>query len=324
MYPGVELRLLRYVVAVAEELHFSRAAAKVHVAQPTLSKQIRDLEEEMGTPLFDRTNRHVRLTTAGRVFVKEAEKALVHSDRAVRLARMANPVKNSQLRVGYTSRMNLRLLSAIRRLLAADHRSLRAALQSFTTAEQTEALLEGSLEVGIVTLPVHHGSLLVEQVLREPLVAAISDCKEAQGSKALCIARLGAIPLICRARRLNSQSHDHLLKELRKAGYNPPSIVEVTTDLEALHLVNEGLGVCFVKASAMPFHAHGNPLFCRIDANLFEETGLAYRRANRARNVREFVESIRTHKKDLVSQSLLHLDQHLVDHLWSAEQLKLF
>lgn len=79
MYPGVELRLLRYVVAVAEELHFSRAAEKLHAAQPSLSKQIRDREDELGIRLFDRTKRDVHLTVAGGAFVAEAKEALVHS-----------------------------------------------------------------------------------------------------------------------------------------------------------------------------------------------------------------------------------------------------
>jgi DNA-binding transcriptional LysR family regulator len=84
VYPGIELRLLRYVVAVAQELqHFSRAALRVHVSQPSLSKQIRDSEESIGVRLFDRTNRHVELTKAGRAFVKEAKEALAHSERAV-------------------------------------------------------------------------------------------------------------------------------------------------------------------------------------------------------------------------------------------------
>src|SRR6266481_4480929 len=90
MYPGIELRLLRYVVAVAEELHFSRAAAKLHVAQPSLSKQIRDLEDELGIKLFERNKRKVQLTPAGSAFVVEAREALLHSQRAVHAAKASD------------------------------------------------------------------------------------------------------------------------------------------------------------------------------------------------------------------------------------------
>ncbi len=324
MYPGVELRLLRYVIAVAEELHFSRAAAKVCVAQPSLSKQIRDLEDEIGTRLFDRTSHGVRLTAAGRVFVKQAGKALTYSDRAVQLARKADPAKDGQLRLGYTPRMNMHLLSAIRRLLREEHGSMQASFHSLSTAEQAAALLEGSLSAGVITMPFHYESLAVEHLLREPLVAALNENLEVTGSRHLKIANLAAIPLICRARRLNAQSHDHFLKKLRKLGYAPVSIVEVTSDEEALHLVNEGLGVAFVKASALPSEATRIPIFCRTDAELFEDTGLAYRRSNRAKNVRDFLQALRKQKGNLAGQSLEHPNQTLFRDRADAKQLKLF
>ena len=185
MYPGVELRLLRYVIAVAEELHFSRAAAKVRVAQPSLSKQIRDLEEEIGTQLFHRTNRAVRLTAAGKVFVKEAEQALAHSDRAVQLAREADPARDGELGIGYTPRMNLRLLSAIRRLLAGGNGVTKANFQSPPTAAQVTGLLEGGLAAGIVTMPFHYESLAVELILRESLVVAVPPSVQTNGTRHL-------------------------------------------------------------------------------------------------------------------------------------------
>jgi DNA-binding transcriptional LysR family regulator len=98
----VEIRLLRYVLAVAEELHFSRAAHRERVAQPSLSKQIHDLEERLGTPLFFRTHRHVAVTDAGRVFIKEAKKALWCSERAVEsVAELVRPRRES-LAIGYS------------------------------------------------------------------------------------------------------------------------------------------------------------------------------------------------------------------------------
>ena len=87
MYPGIELRLLRYVVAVAEELSFSRAAGRLHVSQPSLSKQIRELEESLDTEIFLRTKRHVSLTDVGELFVEEARQALRHSERAANVVR---------------------------------------------------------------------------------------------------------------------------------------------------------------------------------------------------------------------------------------------
>jgi len=107
------------------------------------------------------SNRAVRLTAAGKVFVKEAEQALAHSDRAVQLAREADPARDGELGIGYTPRMNLRLLSAIRRLLAGGNGVTKANFQSPPTAAQVTGLLEGGLAAGIVTMPFHYESLAV-------------------------------------------------------------------------------------------------------------------------------------------------------------------
>jgi type IV secretory pathway TrbD component len=130
VYPALELRLLRYVVAVAEELHFSRAALRVRVAQPSLSKQIRDLEEGLGVSLFNRSNRNVQITQAGRDFVKEAVKALLYADRAVEAAKQAENAENGLLSVGYTPRINLRVVSTVRALSASERWGLKLAFIS--------------------------------------------------------------------------------------------------------------------------------------------------------------------------------------------------
>src|SRR6202790_3175232 len=140
--PSVELRLLRYVVAVAEELHFSRAALRVRVAQPSLSKQIRDLEEGLGVSLFNRSNRTEQITQAGRDFVKEAVKALLYADRAVEAAKQAENAENGLLSVGYTPRINLRVVSAVRALSANKRWGLKLAFISSETHHQVQSLLQ--------------------------------------------------------------------------------------------------------------------------------------------------------------------------------------
>jgi|SRR5581483_6012697 len=116
MYPGVELRLLRYAVAISEELHFGRAAQRLHVSQPSLSKQILQLEEYLGFKLFIRTKRSVELTPAGRTFVAEAKKALHYSERAVDLARKTEQQEHETFTIGYSAFIDLHFLSAIRRM----------------------------------------------------------------------------------------------------------------------------------------------------------------------------------------------------------------
>src|SRR5213592_2882697 len=121
MYPGVELRLYRYVVVLAEELNFTRAAARLHVAQPSLSKQIRELENYLGAQLFERTKRDVRLTAAGEAFTAEARLTLFHADRAVQGARAAKGQYRGPWSMGYSPLIDLRILSKVRGHLSSTH-----------------------------------------------------------------------------------------------------------------------------------------------------------------------------------------------------------
>src|SRR6267143_695546 len=121
MYPGVELRLYRYVSVLAEELNFTRAAFRLRVAQPSLSKQIRELEDHLGTALFERTKREVRLTLAGEAFAAEARLTLFHADRAVEAARAAKGQHKGPWSIGFSPLIDLRILSKIRQHLSLAH-----------------------------------------------------------------------------------------------------------------------------------------------------------------------------------------------------------
>jgi DNA-binding transcriptional LysR family regulator len=130
MYPGVELRLYRYVAAIAEELNFTRASAKLHVAQPALSRQIRQLEDYLGTPLFERDRRGVRLTPVGEAFNAEARLTLFHAQRAVDGARAAKGQHKGPWRLGYTPLLDRRILATERQHLSAAHPSADIQLSS--------------------------------------------------------------------------------------------------------------------------------------------------------------------------------------------------
>src|SRR5215475_1494070 len=116
MYPGVELRLYRYVAALAEELNFTQAAIRLHVSQPTLSQQIRDLEQDLGIKLFDRSKggQRVALTAAGEAFSTEARLTLLHAARAVEAARAAKEQHKGPWNIGYSPLIDFRILRKIR------------------------------------------------------------------------------------------------------------------------------------------------------------------------------------------------------------------
>ncbi len=137
MYPGVELRLYRYVAVLAEELNFTRAALRLHVAQPSLSEQIRELESYLGAQLFERTKRDVRLTAAGEAFRAEARLTLFHADRAVQGApRSAKGQYRGPWSIGYSPLIDLRILSKVRGHLASAHPAADVRLVSAHTSDR--------------------------------------------------------------------------------------------------------------------------------------------------------------------------------------------
>src|SRR6266404_1017580 len=145
MYPGVELRLYRYVVMLAEVLNFTRAAARLHVAQPALSRQIRQLEEYLGAKLFERNKREVQLTAAGEAFTAEARLTLFHADRAVQGARAAKGQYRGPWSIGYSPLIDLRILSKVRLHLSSTHPAADVRLVSAHTSEQADGLVRGTL-----------------------------------------------------------------------------------------------------------------------------------------------------------------------------------
>lgn len=304
MNPSVELRLLRYVVAVAEELHFSRAALRVHVSQPTLSKQIRDLEDRLGIQLFERTNRQVRLTLAGRMFVKEARKALSHSERAVQLVKDASFPGDRLVSIGYSPQMNLRLLSIIRSLSKLQRPEFKLALISSHTNDQVEALLHGNIHVGLLTLPVRNESLVVKHLLREALAVVMPESHLLTAKADIQARELNGLPVISIPRQQSPGFHDHLHGLFRKVGYKLNVVQEVTTEAEALYMVAEGMGIAFMKISAIPVDHQGIAYRRLREPWLIEETGIAYRRDNRSSKIQGFIALLQTNVKRVVGNSL--------------------
>src|SRR5260370_31911071 len=126
MYPGIELRTMRYIVAVGNELHFSRAAEHVHVAQPSLSKQIRHVEEELGVELFKRTRKQVEVTEPGQAFIENAQQALLYADRAASMARAASAGQHRRLLLGVAPNIDLQLFFRIKNAFEKRYANVQA------------------------------------------------------------------------------------------------------------------------------------------------------------------------------------------------------
>ena len=197
MYPGIELRLYRYVLALSQELNFTQAASRLHVSQPTLSTQIRDLEREIDVKLFERTRggQQVVLTPSGEAFAAEARLALLHADRAVQEARAAHGQHTATWTLGYSPLIDLRIVYKVRRYLSDAHPAANLQFVSGHTSEHLDGLTRGRLQAGLVILPPRESRVVFEGLHRERLILALPKQHALTTKKHIEITDLHELPL---------------------------------------------------------------------------------------------------------------------------------
>lgn len=248
----MELRHLRYFVAVAEELHFGRAAARLGISQPPLSQQIQALEEELGVCLFERTNRRVALSTVGELFLPEARAVLAQLDRAVDVARRARQGELGELKVGFTSSAPFtstipRAIQAFRLACPQVHLDLR----ELSSRGVAEAVAAGLLQVGMLRpldpLPVGLEAL---ELFVEPLVAVLpAGHPLAARDDGIALAELAGEAFVFFPRSFGTGLYDQLLELARGAGFAPRIVQEASEAMTLIGLVATGLGVTVLPAS---------------------------------------------------------------------------
>ena len=192
----MELRHLRYFVAVAEELNFTRAAARLHTSQPSLSQQIRQLDAAVGVRLLERSRQHVALTSAGRIFLREAKEILGRVEHAGRLAKQAADGRAGDLSVGTFPAADVRILPALRPVLAAHLPDLRLILHSKYAVEPVAGLLAGTLDVAFVRGPIEFDELQSRELLREQIVMMLPSHHPLARRKRVPVALLNDLPCI--------------------------------------------------------------------------------------------------------------------------------
>jgi DNA-binding transcriptional LysR family regulator len=246
----MELRHLRYFTAVAEALHFGQAAAALHIAQPSLSHQIKLLEAELKTALLHRTKRHVELTDAGRLFLEEARDILARADRAAMIARRAGRATEGRLRLGLGYCMDQSRISEAVSTFTARHPAIRIELQTMAVPLQLDAIRGHTLDVGFLRPPVTNSGLASEKLMTEPLVAALSTNHRLAGKRSLPLSVLSEDSFILPPREIVPVYHDIVLKACREAGFVPDSPHEADHLPMLLAMVGGGSGVALVPAFA--------------------------------------------------------------------------
>lgn len=249
---NIELRHIRYFVAVAEELHFGKAADRLGISQPPLSQQILALEREIGARLLERSNRRVELTEAGKLFLKEATEILGKVDSAATLAGRLHRGQIGEVKIGFFG--SAPFVDAFQRLIfdfRKRHPSVNLVLREMPTYQQVDAILDGRLDVGFVRpLEPQPASIDAVEIWREPLMVVLrSDHPLAAEDRELSVADLAAEPLVLYAGSIGSGLYQKVADLCRDAGFSPNVAQEAIATPTMMGLVAAGIGISILPAS---------------------------------------------------------------------------
>jgi DNA-binding transcriptional LysR family regulator len=246
----MELRHLRYFIGVAEEENVSRAALKLHVSQPALSRQIRDLEDELGFLLLERSAKSVRLTEAGRAFLTEARAVLQRAEEAVKTAR-AIAMSGGELHVGYAPSLTARILPQTLRAFQAELPEVRVKLHDFSTEEMLAGLREDKLQMAFVVrlIPALLRGLRFEELMRDPISLAVAPKHPLAGRRSVTLAEVAREPLVSYSRKDYPDAHENLTSMFAAIKSKPRIVEEHDSVSSLIAAVESGAGVAVVTQS---------------------------------------------------------------------------
>lgn len=240
----IELRHLRYFIAVAEDLHFGRAARRLHLSQPPLSQQIRRLEELLGYPLFVRTSRAVRLTSAGEVFLERARRTLRKMDEDVEAMRTVGRGEAGTLAVGFIGSGMLTAIPALLGQYRARFPGVNLQLREAYTSGVIGALKEGALDVGFLRDGGPTDGLEVETLFTEPFLAVLPARHPlAKRSRSIDARELATEPFVFFSPAAGTRAYEKPVSICEAAGFRPRVVQEAPQWLTIMRLVGAGLGV---------------------------------------------------------------------------------
>ena len=246
----MELRHLRYFVAIAEELHFGRAAKRLHIAQPGLSQQIKQLERELGVRLLNRTSRQVQLTSAGKIFLEEARKTVLHADRAVAVARRAVHGEIGELQIGYIEQAANRILADVLPRFRERNPDISLSLKMYpTTPRIVDSLLDREIDAGFGLAPVDEPQVLSTPICREGFMVALPQTHPLANGSDIPLRALADDDWNLWNKDLNPNLYDIFSGFFQAAGFAPHVQLESIEREEIYLWVAAGMGVALVPES---------------------------------------------------------------------------
>jgi DNA-binding transcriptional LysR family regulator len=290
----MELRHLRYFIAVAEELHFSRAAERLHMAQPPLSQQIQQLEVELGVELLQRrTKRQVQLTEAGQVFLQEAYRLLAQLDQAICVTQRTGRGELGQLVVGFTSSVAYDILPSLLQQFREQFPEVRLVLHELTTSQQEQAFREGRIQVSFGHPPIEGDDLDLECILQEPLVVALPEMHPLAELEQVSVRSLSQESFVLFPRPLGPGLYDQILSLCQQASFSPLVAQEAIQMQTIIGLVSGGMGIAIVPASMQNLQRIGVVYRPIQEATPLVETAVIWRKTDPSPILREFLSVVR-------------------------------
>jgi len=245
----MELRHLRYFVTLAEELHFGKAAEKLHIAQPPLSQQIRQLETELGFELFHRTKRNVQLTQAGEVFLREVQQILQQLQQAIQIGQQTSRGEAGKLVVGFVSSVAYNILPDVLKNYRNFVPGVSLELHELTTDQQLNWLREGRMDVGFIRPPVEDKEFIWEIVFQESLMVALPETHQLANQSHISLTSLANEAFILFPRKLAPGLYDLIISLCQKSGFSPNVVQEAIQMQTIVSIVAAEMGVAIVPAS---------------------------------------------------------------------------
>ncbi|MBW7984409.1 LysR family transcriptional regulator [Enterobacillus tribolii] len=277
----IEIRHLKYFIAVAEERHFGRAAERLNISQPPLSQQIMALENEVGARLLARTNRSVHLTQAGELFLKECYRIIEYLNLAAERAARVHSGELGELTIGFTSSAPfITLIANSLRAFRQSYPQVHLQMREINTKQQIDPLLDGKLDLGIMRNTSLPETLEHRVLLREPLVAIVPQDHPlaAAGNTRVTFRDLARQPFVFFAREVGTALHDEILALLKTADITPEITQEVGEAMTIVGLVSAGLGISILPASFARVRIDGVRYLSLDEENAFTEVWLVHHR----------------------------------------------
>lgn len=256
----MELRHLIYFKTVAENLHFSKAAAQLHISQPPLTRQIKELETELGVLLFNRNNKRVTLTAAGAYFLKESEALIRKLERSKQLVKQIHESVSGEFKIGYISSTSQVELANVLKALKEKYPLLKTRLYEVSTSKQIKALEEGKLDVGIMRAPIHSAELTIEPLKLDKFALVCPTNMSYEVSAGW----LKAQTFISYNSNYAPDYHNKLLDCCNRLGFYPEIMHECNNMHSILCMVENNLGVALVPASVKTQYPYLKLIFTEL------------------------------------------------------------